>query len=141
MNLLAAALLLLVTSGRWAIPLAAWASPIFLLRFTRGPGAGRRLLAAFLTVYAVQCLTWHGLVPVAAPLYYAIVLGLALVSLLPYAIDRLLERRVGGFVSTLVFPCACVAVEFLNGLASPYGSWGSMAYTQADQLPLIQLVS
>ena len=38
----------------------------------------------------------------------------------------------------LVFAAAWVTMEFVNSRLSPYGSWGSVAYTQVDDLPLLQ---
>jgi len=137
-NLLAALILLLFSSGRWVIPLAAWASPILLLRFVRGGTAAPRLALAAISLYAVGCLTWWGMVPVPAPSYFVIMLMIMLPGVLPYLADRLLVRAPAGFGSTLVFASAWVVTEYLVTRTSPYGSWGAVAYTQVDHLPLIQ---
>jgi apolipoprotein N-acyltransferase len=137
-NLLAALLLLVFSSGRWIIPLAAWASPVFLLRFARGGRAGPRLIVAAGALYVVGCLTWWGMVPVPAPFYFLIMLVIMLPGVLPYLLDRLLVRRTDGFASTLVFAGGWVTTEYLTMLFSPYGSWGAVAYTQVDHLPLLQ---
>jgi apolipoprotein N-acyltransferase len=138
MNLLAAAILLVFSSGRWVIPLAAWLSPIVLLRFTRGGRAAPRLAAAAGVLYAVGCWTWWGMVPVPAPGYFGIMVAIMAPMALPYVVDRLVGSRHDGFGATLVFPSAWVATEYLISRVSPYGSWGLVAYTQADNLPLIQ---
>ena len=138
MSLLGAGLLLLVSSGRWVIPLAAWLSPILLLRFARGGRALPRLAAAAATLYAVGCLTWWEMVPVPAPFYFVIMLMIMLPGILPYVLDRVLARRSGGFGSTVVFASGWVLMEYLVTRLSPYGSWGAVAYTQVDHLPLIQ---
>ena len=141
MNLVLAALSFAFSNGRWIIPVAAWVSPIFLLRFVRGRGALLRLITGALVSYLVSVAVWRGMIPVPGALYYAIVAAISISSFVPYVIDRLIAPRLSGFASTLVFPCAWAAVEFLITTFSPYGSWGLAAYTQADQLPLIQLVS
>tara|TARA_B100000609_G_C17217479_1_gene437608 strand:+ start:2122 stop:3324 length:1203 start_codon:yes stop_codon:yes gene_type:complete len=41
----------------------------------------------------------------------------------------------------LLFPTFAVAFEYFNAQGNPFGTWGSTAYTQAGQLPLIQSVS
>jgi apolipoprotein N-acyltransferase len=64
-----------------------------------------------------------------------------LVLAVPYLIDRVLARRHNGFLSTLAFPTALVLVEYLLSIWDMTGSWFSIAYTQRDNLPLIQLVS
>ena len=55
---------------------------------------------------------------------------------LPMVADRLLYERLPGFASTLVFPLAWVTVEFVMARKSPFGTWGSVAYTQSGHLPL-----
>ncbi len=41
----------------------------------------------------------------------------------------------------VLFPTLMVLNEWLGSYVSPMGSWGSMAYTQIDNLPFLQLVS
>jgi len=137
-NLLAALVLLLFNSGRWIIPIAAWLAPVFLLRFARGGRAWPRLLGVAGALYATGCITWWGLVPVPAPFYFLIMLMIMLPGVLPYLLDRALARRADPFMSTLVFGAAWVVTEYLNTEFSPYGSWGAVAYTQVDHLPLLQ---
>ena len=138
MSLLAALILLLVSSGRWTIPIAAWLAPLFLLHFVRKGRALPRLVTAAAALYATGCVTWWGMVPVPVPLYFLIMLMIMLPGMLPYLADRLLVRRSDPFVSTLVFAGAWVVTEYLNTVFSPYGSWGAVAYTQVDHLPLLQ---
>jgi apolipoprotein N-acyltransferase len=47
---------------------------------------------------------------------------------------------VSGFAATLIFPCAAMGFDYLISLL-PYGSWGSPAYSQYGNLPLMQLAS
>jgi apolipoprotein N-acyltransferase len=138
MSLVLAALLLLFSSGRWVIPIAVWLSPLFLLRFVRDGRLWPRLAIAALLLYAIGCLTWWGMVPVPPPFYFLIMVGVLLPGVLPYLAGRLLVRRGAGFLSTLVFPSAWVVTEFITTHVSPYGSWGAVAYTQVDCLPLMQ---
>jgi apolipoprotein N-acyltransferase len=133
------AVLLLFANGRNTVAAAAWLAPVFLLRFLRG-GRTWRLLPA----YGVITLTWafqfRGMVPVPQPFLALIWLVYGLAALLPFAADRLLAGRVGGFAGTLVLPCAAAGFDYLMSLL-PYGSWGSPAYTQYGDLPLMQLAS
>ncbi len=137
MNLFAAVVLLLFASGRWIVPVAAWLSPVFLLRFARGGRPLPRLAIVALAQYAVGCVAWWGMVPVPAPGYFGVMLAICLPWALPYVLDRLLTRGTD-FSSTLAFPCAWVATEYLIVSTSPYGSWGLVGYTQVDNLPLLQ---
>jgi apolipoprotein N-acyltransferase len=60
---------------------------------------------------------------------------------LPFLSDRLLAERLPGFASTLIFPLTWVVVEFIGARTNPFGTWGSLAYTQYGNLPLMQLAS
>jgi len=125
------------------IPLATWMAPVFLLRFLRT----QRKLKGLLLLLPIHILGWFIMT---RGMYYEgmpyIVDALTAVSYgvifyLPYLLDRLLSSKIKGFYSTLIFPMIWVIVEFIL-LSSFYtGSWFSLAYTQRDFLPLIQMVS
>jgi apolipoprotein N-acyltransferase len=50
-------------------------------------------------------------------------------------------RRGSLFLAAFAFPVYWVSCEYLNALASPHSTWGNLAYTQMDFLPLIQIAS
>jgi len=138
-----AAALYLFTGGQWVIPLAAWLAPLFLLRFVRTQRPLPGLLLAWLVRFAVAAifvLQGSQFPPGTPPGYYALVLLVSLVSILPYLADRLITPRLGGFVATLVFPLAFTMIEFLVSFG-PSGTLNSIAYTQYGDLPLMQVVS
>jgi apolipoprotein N-acyltransferase len=64
-----------------------------------------------------------------------------LIGGLPYLADRLLVSRLPGFATTLVYPLAVTAIDFLTISANPQGSFGAQAYTQYNSLVLMQLLS
>jgi apolipoprotein N-acyltransferase len=134
-----AAALLLFANGRNTVPVVAWLAPVFLLRFLRG-GRAWRLAAAWLVAIAAWAFQFRGMVPAPQPFLAAVWVAYGAALLLPFGADRLLAGRVGGFRSTLVFPAAAMGFDYLVSL-SPYGSWGSPAYTQYGDLPLMQLAS
>lgn len=72
---------------------------------------------------------------------FILVVTVSLVGVLPFLADRLIAPRLKGFVSTLVLPLAFVTLEYVKLLTSSYGSWGSLAYTQYGNLPLLQILS
>jgi apolipoprotein N-acyltransferase len=127
--------------GKGTIPLAAWLAPIFLLHFARitPPFAG--LLSIWLLFLLAASVSNRGVIPLSGFAYFGVVLTIAIALTLSYVADRLLASQFAGFASTLIFPPACVGVEFINTRTGPFGSWGSMAYTQHDNLPLMQLAS
>jgi apolipoprotein N-acyltransferase len=50
-------------------------------------------------------------------------------------------RRDSLFVAALAFPVYWVTCEYLSAIASPHSTWGNLAYTQMNFLPLIQVAS
>jgi apolipoprotein N-acyltransferase len=131
--------LLLFANGRNNVPVIAWLAPVVLLRFLRGGSAWRLLVAFFVTTFAFA-FQFRGMVPAPQPILAIIWVTYGACILLPFIVDRLLARRLAGFISTLVFPCAAMGFDYLLSLL-PYGSWGSPAYTQYGDLPLMQLAS
>lgn len=133
-------LLSLFTVGKWVIPLAPWLSPVFLIRFTR---TQRRLLWAYfllaITSAIVTAIVLQGVLE--GSTYISTIIGAALISNLPFVADRLLSRQFKGFISTLAFPLAFTALEFINVATNPLGSYGSWGYTQYGNLALAQLAS
>jgi apolipoprotein N-acyltransferase len=45
------------------------------------------------------------------------------------------------FLAAFAFPVYWVTCEYLNAISSPHSTWGNLAYTQMDFLPLIQIAS
>jgi apolipoprotein N-acyltransferase len=138
--LLLATALLFFSGGRWAIPLAAWLAPLFLLRFVRTHRPLPGLLLAWLARAAAAAVVARGTFLLSGAEYYAVVVLVAGLTTLPYLIDRLVTPRIGGLGATLVFPLAFVTFEYLTGFG-PAGTMNSLATTQYGNLPLLQLVS
>jgi apolipoprotein N-acyltransferase len=91
-----ATLFSVVANGRWIVPVAAWISPVFLVRFlrTQRPIWGLGLAAVWMTCAAF--VSWRGMVPAPGALYFVII-GLTTASqLVPFALDRLLFKRFHG---------------------------------------------
>ncbi len=135
-----AAVLFLFASGRWAIPLAAWLAPLFLLRFVRTQRPLPGLLLAWLVRAAVGAVVLQGTILLSGIGYYTLVVLLTGLTMLPYLADRLITPRLQGFVATLVFPLAFTTLEYLSSFG-PNGTIYSIANTQYGNLPLMQVVS
>ncbi len=127
--------------GRWRIPLAAWLAPIFWIRFMRSQKPLPGIIWLFVGTFLASFFSMQGIIPQDLVSYLVTVLMMVVVDILPYLADRLMAPQINGFASTLVFPTVFVSLEYLNSLTSPFGTWGALAYTQVDNLPLIQLVS
>lgn len=138
--LLLALLLMPFAAWQTVIPLAAWLAPIFLLRFSR---TMRRALIALPLIFAVyefgnyvsaRGFEWNPLGFLGNQLFKA------LLWTLPYAADRMIGSRLKGWARLFVFPLAFVAVDWSMSLLRVSSS-GSPAYSQADNLALLQIVS
>lgn len=139
--LLAGGGLRLFDFGRRTIPLAAWLAPVFLLYFSRLNDPIIAIPAVGIVVFLAALAAFRGVIPVPGFLYPVIVASFAVIWTLPFLSDRLLYPHIPGFASTLVFPLTWVVVDLLSARFHPYGSWGSVAYTQYGNQPLMQLAS
>jgi len=139
--LVLAAIFFLFWNAKWNIPVAAWLTLVFALRFFRTQPLKRGFII-FLLVLIIPCyFAWQGYVPLPGIFYFIFVVMVCAFNALTYLTDRLLAPRLKGFVSTLVFPLAFVTVQYIMILTSPYSSHGSLAYTQYGNLPLLQIAS
>jgi apolipoprotein N-acyltransferase len=134
------AMLMLFSNGRWIIPFATWLYPIFFLRFMcmQKPGSGFIFLA--LASAIINTAMWWKMIPFPLTIYLILTCIAMQIFTLCFLTDRLLTTRLKGFLSTLVFPVAWCSLEYLLSLTSK-GTWNSLAYTQAGNLPLMQLAS
>jgi apolipoprotein N-acyltransferase len=135
-----AAALLLLANGANTVPLAAWLAPVFLLRFVRGQSLKVGLPVAYLLLAAEFAFQFRGMVPIPGVAYYIFLVVWGIPLVLPYLIDRLLARELTGITASLVFPTAWAATEYALS-RGPYATWGSAAYSQYGNLPLLQIVS
>lgn len=141
-------LLLAAQHGHPAVAVAAWLSPVFLLRFARRARLGRMLLGLVI-VHAVAGAVWTLSIqlPVdGVPLQaMAGVIVLNLFLMVPFLIDRLVAMRLRTrhpVLSTLVFPATRVVMELGILVVSPFGFvFGILASTQQEALALIQIAS
>lgn len=134
-----ATLLGLVT--RIVIPPATWLALPLLLHASRSMPAGVGTLYLWIAVYVALVLGNRGMLPVGGAPYFGINAVYATTLVLPFIVDRLVASRTGGLASTLVFPMAFVAAEFLRSRFTPSATWSSLAYTQYGNLPLMQIAA
>jgi apolipoprotein N-acyltransferase len=135
-----AAALLLFSNGANNVPLAAWFAPVFLLRFVRSQKLRIGLPIAYMLLAAGFAFQFRGMVPIPGVTYLIFLLLWGIPLVFPYVVDRLVANKLAGLKATLVFPTAWTAMEYLLA-RGPYGSWGSAAYSQYGNLPLLQVLS
>ena len=141
LTLVVGAAFLALSNGRFAVPIAAWVAPVFLLRFTRAAPVWRGAALIYGVTLGAFVIAWPGMIPLPPGPFLGLAAGLCLLYVLPYLADRLAYWRLPRAAATLVLPTGMVAVNYLVALASPYGTNGDIAYSQADHLPLLQALS
>jgi apolipoprotein N-acyltransferase len=133
--------LAIFSNGMYVVAGAAWLAPLFMLRFLRTQPAGRGLLLGYLASTLAFYINWRPAFLDAGTMFTVYSTAFALLFFMPYVVDRLLARRVPGFARTLVLPLAWVSVEYLLHLVSPLGTFFLTPFTQAGNLPLLQILS
>jgi apolipoprotein N-acyltransferase len=121
-----------------------WLAPVPVLAFALRTRASAAAAAAFAAWAFGGLNLWH---------YYRTVLGVPLpVVLVAVAVPaiafaglsllvRALARRGRALLGALALPAGWTAFEFLLSRVSRHGTYGSLAYTQTDFLPLVQVAS
>lgn len=122
----------------------AWLAPLPVLLAAPRLRAHAAFLAALVAGTCTGLNLWHYLQDVIRlPLFVAV--QVAAVSGLTFALAVMLHRglllRRRPLAATLAYPALMVAAEYLGSLLSPHGTFGSLAYSQLDLLPVIQLAS
>lgn len=143
------ALLTIFISGRWSIPAAAWFAPVFAIRFYRKSKKGGRaflwvwLATAISTVISASGTTsMHFLGVLIEPVFLTV---MSLPLLIPLIIDRIFYLRSmrdnrNPFLLSLVYPVCLTAIDYLAA-SGPFGSFGSLAYSQSGFTTLMQVAS
>lgn len=119
-----------------------WIAPIPVLSLSFNRSAGKTFLIAF-TAYLIGRLSWFFYLVSVATIVPAIIF--IIILCLIFALIVLATRRVvikaNQWYSVFAFPVLFSAFEFLVVKFSTDGSAGSIAYSQSNILPVIQIVS
>ena len=121
-----------------------WLAPLPILWLAPRINARWAAAAAFIAYVLGGFNQWtymHGYIglPMTTIVY---VIGMpGLVFALCVLLFRRLLLRGRAVAATLAMPATWVAVEYLNNLVSPHGTFGSIGYTQMDALPVIQIAA
>ncbi len=139
--LAAGAVLIVAANLRWSVGLLAWVAPFPLLRFLRlRNGWGARLLVLLALSVGWCAATWK-IATAPLPSSFALLgLGFALFNWVPYLVREQVRRR-SETLAVFAFAAAVVVEEFLQPRLTPLATWGSVAFTQLDDLPFLQLAA
>jgi len=131
-------------TGLHPLPWLTWLAPLPLALLAPHVKARWLALAAFGAGALGALNQWHylhGVVGVPLPMIVAFTALPGVVLALCVLLFRRLLLRGRGVAAVLAMPALWVAVEYLNTQTSPHGTFGSLAYSQMDMLPVLQLAS
>lgn len=106
--------------------------------------SARSIAACAFVAWAIGGLNmWSYLSRVGVPLTVRLlaVVAPALIFMLAVLLFRWLMLRERWLFALLGFPAAWVAYEFVNAATSPHSTFGSVAYSQMNFLPILQIAS
>lgn len=131
-------------SGLQPIWWAAWLSPLPLLLLAPRVRARSITLATFVAWTVGGCSQWHYLhevlqLPIAVSVM-AIVQP-ALLMLPAVLLFRALARRGRTLAAMLSLPLTATGFAWIAATISPHGTFGNLAYSQMDALPVIQVAA
>ena len=138
--LLIAFIFLFFFNGKWILPIAAFITPVFLIRFLRFQKPFKGFLIIVLACWVSNIFVWNGMMPMSGFFYYFVTFMMSVFTSLTFLSDRIYTQKVKGIVSTLLFPTAYVTMDYITILINPSGSYGTLIHTQSA-LPLLQFVS
>ncbi|HEU4670134.1 MAG TPA: nitrilase-related carbon-nitrogen hydrolase [Dyella sp.] len=121
-----------------------WLAPLPVLLLAPRVGRGGAALAAFAAYLLGGLNQWtylHGYIGLPASTIVPAIVGPALMLALCTLLFRRLLTRGLPVAALLSVPALWVAIEYVNAQRSPHGTFGCIAYTQMDALPVLQLAA
>ncbi|MFC4526018.1 hypothetical protein ISN76_02060 [Dyella halodurans] len=121
-----------------------WLAPLPVLWLAPRVPAPRAALATLLAFALGGLNQWtylHAHIGLPMPIIVYLIAMPSLVMALCVLLFRRLLLRGRHLAATLALPTAWVAAEYINSLTSPHGTFGSLAYTQMNALPVIQVAA
>jgi apolipoprotein N-acyltransferase len=122
----------------WFAPL-----PVLWLAYRQADQPRGPIFVAAFLAYAIGELGMmrYNMMFVPPPTAIFFVIGLSLAFAWAVGFSRRMFRRVGALAAALAFPLAWTSFEFVLARFSSLGTYGSLAYTQLNFLPVLQIAS
>ena len=120
-----------------------WIAPAPVLYICSRVSGGQAFVIAFLAFLIGRC-SWLSYLLSVLPMAAVIILTLSLPLIfagIVLLVRMIVRRSSSPLIASLAFPVLWSAFEFLSILTSRDGTFGSLAYTQCNFLPVIQLAS
>lgn len=134
-------LLSVISNGQYAVFFAIWIFTTTLLFAVRKLPRWQGFLLAFLVISIGYYIGTDvaPFLPIAVSIVITIIFSL--LTTLPYLIDSFFSKKRKSFLSTFIFPCSFVLIEYAYHQFDPFGTWWHFAYTQQSQSILLQSIS
>ena len=123
---------------------AAWLAPLPLLWIAPRMRAQSTALAVFIAWTLGGLSQWHYLrdvIRLPLPVVVSAILLPAVLMLPVVLLFRSLARRGRTLAAMLSMPLTATSLGWLAAIASPHGTFGNLAYSQMDALPVIQVAA
>lgn len=127
-------------SPKWLMPIAGWVAPALMLLLISGRKPLHVFLLSFAALYLSGLVANFRVIPFPVPFLLVVMIQLAIIGAIPYVIFVHLARRLAGWKGWILFPVIMVASEYITSFGGG-GTWGSIAYSQVNNLELMQLAS
>lgn len=119
----------------WVVPV-----PLLLLAF-RFDGPNARWIVAMAAIIGISSNFHYYQVVMRLPVVIAVIVGQAWLWVFIVLATRRLVMRYKSWWVAFVYPMLWVAVDTLMAAFLPDGNWASLAYSQSDVLPVLQITS
>lgn len=141
--LIAGSALILLTSMRFSIPALAWIAAAPFLAALYQEGGWRRSLWVYAALFVGLDIAWLKIVtpPITWPMMFMFSVPASLSAFAVLALSAVVTRRLGAGWGVYAFPALVVTGEWLTYTLTELSSWGALAYTQVDNLALVQAAS
>ncbi len=134
-------LLSVFSNGQYVFFFAIWIFTAMLLFAVRRLKRWHGFLLVFFFSYIGYYIGFDFVpfLPIVVPIIVALIFSLF--SSIPYLVDFFFRNKRKSFLSTLIFPCSVVLMEYVYHQFNQFGTFGHLAYTQQSQLILLQSIS
>ncbi len=130
-----------LSNGLNCIPILTWVYPILLLFLIKPKKPFKGSLILFLILFIGFIMQWIKVLGIDIGILIALAATISLMKCLPYILYSKIQRHQTKFIYTLVFPVLLVSVEYIIYLIYPILAGLSEAYTQYENLVLINITS
>jgi apolipoprotein N-acyltransferase len=135
-----AIVLYILLSPKWLVPFAAWIAPAGIIIVSDSLKPVRSFLVSTLILLLSGSVAMFHVLPVPPILFIPLLIQISLFAAIPFLLNRVVSRQIKRWEATLVFPCIVTVWEYATSFMGG-GTWGSLAYTQMNNLALVQVAS